>query len=534
MELTIEIDNIEYSKIPLRNINNKIIDYAIIDKNDYENTVKYSWYFTEKRVTGTINGITMQMSHFIHGKIYDKKTVVDHINHNTLDNRRINLRYANKKQNGQNKDKKENSSSKYYGVFLHKNKKWWSKSNTTYLGIYENEIDAAIIYDKFVLINYGKYAMTNGLVRYEEVINMTNDDLLIPKPERKYPKNIFYNEKKKIYDVFIVYKNKKYRQSTINYEKALEIKENFLNEIEIIKKEEILQHNNKKIIRNQNNDAIIELFTKKGKYLATIIVDDDLWHNISSYSLGLNDGYPYIHQKFMRLSRYLMNAPDDLMVDHIDNNPYNNKISNLRLATDAQNSYNKIINKSVNNTSLFKGVSKSIYKKTNKISYEAKIKKNYLVYHLGNYDIEVIAAIAYNLKAIELFGEFANINKLSIDTDKYDEYVTMINSKWLNYKEKWAKLENQKIPNIKKEKFMGVSKNGNNYASRICKNNDTYHIGTYKTAVEAAIAYNLKYIELYGNEADKRKLNIINIEDKLYKKYKKNILDGQIKKSKKI
>jgi hypothetical protein len=43
----------------------------------------------------------------------------------------------------------------------------------------------------------------------------------------------------------------------------------------------------------------------------------------------------------VRLHRYLTNAPDELDVDHIDNNPLNNCKENLRLATASENMQNR-------------------------------------------------------------------------------------------------------------------------------------------------------------------------------------------------
>ena len=61
-------------------------------------------------------------------------------------------------------------------------KKWACKStynkNGIHLGHFLNEIDAAIMYDKFVLFHFGKDARTNNLVTYDDIKNLTIEDFI--------------------------------------------------------------------------------------------------------------------------------------------------------------------------------------------------------------------------------------------------------------------------------------------------------------------------------------------------------------------
>lgn len=109
------------------------------------------------------------------------------------------------------------------------------------------------------------------------------------------------------------------------------------------------------------------------------------------------DANQYVH-------RMIMNAPKGVWVDHIDGDPTNNTRSNLRLVTPAQNSANQ--NKASNMSSKFKGV--CYYKKLNK--YRAYVNHNGKRINLGYHLTENEAAIAYNTKALELFGEYAKLN----------------------------------------------------------------------------------------------------------------------------
>ena len=92
---------------------------------------------------------------------------IDHINHNTLDNRKTNLRFATPAQNTRNaRYPKKNTSSKYRGVWFNKQtKKWRSQISINrkrkQIGYFKNEIDAAKAYDQAAKKYYQDFAVLN-------------------------------------------------------------------------------------------------------------------------------------------------------------------------------------------------------------------------------------------------------------------------------------------------------------------------------------------------------------------------------------
>jgi len=107
-------------------------------------------------------------------------------------------------------------------------------------------------------------------------------------------------------------------------------------------------------------------------------------------------------QKKTLMHRVVMNAPPDKFVDHRDGNTLNNCRSNLRLCTNAENLRNQGKNK--NNTSGFCGVYR------NGKGFQAQIRLNGKLLHMGTYSTPEEAARAYDIGAIKYHGEFARLN----------------------------------------------------------------------------------------------------------------------------
>lgn len=108
----------------------------------------------------------------------------------------------------------------------------------------------------------------------------------------------------------------------------------------------------------------------------------------------------------LNLARFLMKAPINLEVDHIDLDRTNNRRSNLRLCTHQQNQFNQPLQ--VNNTSGVTGV--SYYAPRNK--YRARIKVAQHDIHLGYYESFEEATQARNVGMRCMFGQYGRYNEV--------------------------------------------------------------------------------------------------------------------------
>lgn len=147
------------------------------------------------------------------------------------------------------------------------------------------------------------------------------------------------------------------------------------------------------------------------------LVDDQDFEYLNQFSWRLNTSKDQFCiyamrriQKNNKVTRILMhreiiNAPFGTSVDHIDGNTLNNQRCNLRIATMSQNLANQ---RKTRGTSKYMGVS---YHK-GAAKFEAYVTCKGIRYYLGLFENEIQAAQARNIKAVQLFGSFAKLNKI--------------------------------------------------------------------------------------------------------------------------
>ncbi len=142
--------------------------YALVDNEDYEWLNQWKWlarkdkkiYYAQRSYKNTII--------LMHREIINVKfdNIVDHINHNGLDNRKENLRECNYQQNRHNSTGNKNVTSVFKGVYWSKRcNKWACKirkgEKNTHLGYYFNDVNAAKMYDYMADKLFGDFAYLN-------------------------------------------------------------------------------------------------------------------------------------------------------------------------------------------------------------------------------------------------------------------------------------------------------------------------------------------------------------------------------------
>lgn len=146
---------------------------ALVDDADYGVVSGRSWYVVKKNGQpayaatniGKVSNHTVLMHRLILG-VKDSSVFVDHRDHNGFDNRRSNLRECGSRQNQFNRKSAVGSSSRFKGVGWDKARMKWRVKIAIdgiqkMLGRFEDEIEAALVYDRAARQHHGEFALTN-------------------------------------------------------------------------------------------------------------------------------------------------------------------------------------------------------------------------------------------------------------------------------------------------------------------------------------------------------------------------------------
>ena len=139
--------------------------YAIIDEEDFDKIKNHTWRVLQ-------NGYAVCQSNYktvyMHRVIMNtpKNMATDHINHNRLDNRKINLRVCTQLQNNYNTKCDRNNKSGFLGVsYCKRDDKWVAHIQLNYkqmnLGSFPSKEEAAKTYDNKAKELFGEFANLN-------------------------------------------------------------------------------------------------------------------------------------------------------------------------------------------------------------------------------------------------------------------------------------------------------------------------------------------------------------------------------------
>jgi hypothetical protein len=167
-----------------------------------------------------------------------------------------------------------------------------------------------------------------------------------------------------------------------------------------------------------------KIVTKKN---FSYLVDDDNFEKLNKYSWYTDsNGYAARRKsgKVYFMHREIMNAKKGDIVDHIDTDKCNNFRSNLRFATRTENNRNVKKKRTDRSTSQYKGVS---YGKHLNKKWKSVITVDHEIKHIGCFETEIEAAVAYDVNAIHYYGEYANTN---FPIDRYDDFAKYRHYLW--------------------------------------------------------------------------------------------------------
>lgn len=142
-----------------------------VDARRYEVLAQSNWFTLRvKKLVYAVRWVRIRdkktlvfMHHQIMGKI---KGYVDHIDHDTLNNMKYNLRWASPLQSVWNRRRTTRNTSGYIGVSWIKARRYWYASimtngKRTFLGAHHSKIEAAKAYDAAAEKHRGKFAHLN-------------------------------------------------------------------------------------------------------------------------------------------------------------------------------------------------------------------------------------------------------------------------------------------------------------------------------------------------------------------------------------
>ncbi|MDN5300927.1 MAG: hypothetical protein PWQ60_441 [Thermoanaerobacteraceae bacterium] len=150
-------------------LSNRPDTYTLIDTEDFEKIKEIRWYlWSDGYVYGHSYGRTIRLHRVILDVENQRGVIVDHVNRDKLDNRKVNLRIADQSVNAINSKMRRDNTSGFRGVYWNKQKQKFRaiaviNGIQIHLGLYNTPEEAYKAYLNFMICYHGFNALPDYL-----------------------------------------------------------------------------------------------------------------------------------------------------------------------------------------------------------------------------------------------------------------------------------------------------------------------------------------------------------------------------------
>ncbi len=169
---------------------------VLVDESDLGLLCALRWTRHSQGYAWALNklgrGPRMVLMHRVIMGVYESsRPLVDHINHNKLDNRKSNLRLCTHRGNQANRRVIPNKTSQFKGVrWLDTDGVWMARVAGRHVGRFATERQAALAYDAFMYERYGAFAQLNLPHELTDVATATKERLQRVRPAANITEDI--------------------------------------------------------------------------------------------------------------------------------------------------------------------------------------------------------------------------------------------------------------------------------------------------------------------------------------------------------
>jgi len=154
-----------YCKYPIRSFKYPNM-HTLIDIEDINKISEYKCFIAKAYKDIFYAMVTQNNKNVAIHTLLTGQKWVDHKNRNSLDNRKENLRPCTQIENLRNRSVSKNKIGGYKYVYWKSNNKKWEVSfvlegKYTYIGLFDDELEAAKVADQYILKNHGNFSVLN-------------------------------------------------------------------------------------------------------------------------------------------------------------------------------------------------------------------------------------------------------------------------------------------------------------------------------------------------------------------------------------